>query len=147
MGAKKTNKRVATKQLPANQRSARTAAGLDPDSWRDDFPAWRFHMLDTGGPYCWTAITAEKAVSLQKRLAEFEKLRWREVLNQKSNHDWDIGELSRDAQRRLADEFPQIETLYQLRIQKRQRVYGYRIGNVLHLLWWDEKHRVYPMER
>jgi hypothetical protein len=56
-----------------------------------------------------------------------------------------IEDLPRDALRRLQDlQLDDEDGLCELRIKGASRVWGFRRGNVIHVLWWDPDHTVFP---
>lgn len=115
----------------------------NPDHYYDEKPAWSFASSDTEmwkfseehiGDIFWTKIFP--------RLQELEKLRWGEILIQgkKQNHSLDITELNKPAQERLESLCIEAGSLISLRIMGSHRLYGYMVGRVFNILWYDDNH-------
>lgn len=83
-------------------------------------------------------------------LCEYERLKWSEALDDRSNHPMPIANIDKAAQKRLSVlGYGDGENLYQLKIRGgggKQRLWGFRIENIFQILWWDPRHTVYPME-
>jgi hypothetical protein len=39
------------------------------------------------------------------------------------------------------------DDMFRFRLAGEKRLWGFRVGNVFYVLWWDASHRVYPTER
>ena len=87
------------------------------------------------------------------------KLSWRDILDQKASsknrvrpkhHYQPISQICSDAQRRLAAiEYSRNfadDQLFRFRDGNLQRLWGFRVNEVFHVLWWDPSHRVCPSE-
>ena len=60
------------------------------------------------------------------------------------NHTIPVSKICAPARDRLtALRLDDIEEVVSLRLTGPQRVWGYRVGPVFHLLWWDPEHHVY----
>jgi hypothetical protein len=54
-------------------------------------------------------------------------------------------EAKRDFQQaRLAEQFE--EEMFRFRLSGQKRLWGFRVGHVFHVVWWDPGHLVYPTE-
>jgi hypothetical protein len=38
-------------------------------------------------------------------------------------------------------------TISALRISGERRLWGFRVGNIFHVIWWDPHHEVWPSEK
>ena len=106
-------------------------------------PTWRFSGVDRGGPFRWPKDTIDELAILQK-LHEFDSMNWSEIEGGK-HHTIEVGKLSKAARARLAeirrDDAP---ALFSFRCNGKERIFGIRLGGVVHLLWWDPQHAVCP---
>lgn len=107
---------------------------------------WR--RTSTGdGPWCPTKGFGSVPLKILQRLAEFDTRRWGEVEGTES-HQIDVTSIGAEAQKRLDSmghlKARQIETLFSMRFGARERLWGVREGDTLHILWWDPEHEVYP---
>lgn len=143
MSRNSSKKQPLHSEQPPGNKTPRANAAL-ADAWRDEKPSWRFRRVDTDGPWCWTAIGAG-ARDVRNTLAEFENAPWRIALAVRGNHSVEVADLCKKARDRLTKlGLQDHDTLYSLHITGRRRVWGYREGSVLHLLWWDPEHEVCP---
>jgi len=86
---------------------------------------------------------------LHDKLRSLETMTAGEVLGPNRGHKHiPIGDLPRTAVRRLQDlQLDDQDGLCELRIKGAARVWGFRRGNVIHVLWWDPDHTVFPGNR
>jgi hypothetical protein len=140
---------------PQPAKQARAAAMPDPrrqpvshaPSLNSERPSWRVSKIETSDPFGWHVIDEEKLTDIRAKLAQFESMTWNEILvaSKKQNHSVFVGNLCKEAQERLqAIGLGDVESLISLRLSGRERVWGWRQGTALLLLWWDPEHRVCP---
>jgi hypothetical protein len=80
-----------------------------------------------------------------ERLRNLETMTWTEIEAQRSSHGWNgIGDLCRDAARRLEELKLDDQEPYQLQVTGSERVWGIRDGRTFGILWWDPDHSVFP---
>lgn len=110
--------------------------------------AWRFSSADGDGPFTWRALSCpSKYRSVVERLHEFETKRWEEIVGA-GCHTIERQQLCKEAQDRLkAIERDDIDDLMSFRIAGAERVWAIRRQNIMHILWWDPTHKVYPTEK
>lgn len=139
-GYKSKNKNVIQKERP---KSCHVAQTQNPDSYYKEHPAWCFSSCDTElwgftveavGDTFWTEILPF--------LKGMESRTWGDILvsAKKQNHSIDPGLLSARAQRRLSDRYIELDSIVSLRISATHRLYGYPVGNVFNILWYDANH-------
>lgn len=98
-------------------------------------------------PFGWHILDAAKLDEIREKLSQFEAKSWNDILvaEKHRNHTVSANEICKDARDRLAAlRLDDIDQLISLRLTGAGRVWGFRIGLVLHLLWWDPDHLVYP---
>lgn len=120
----------------------------NPDAWRESHPAWRFSRCDFDGcVWSWSNVDGPSLVSILTRLKELETRTWKEILLDKSNGSIEVSHerIASDAKARIASNYSDIDTIWKLRVTQAGRVWGTRVGHVLHIMWWDPEHSVYPM--
>lgn len=106
---------------------------------------WAFRDLDLNGPWCWSALDAASILDVHRRLANYESMAWKEILNGTGSHEIEPWEIGKDGQDRLREMGLDVDGLVSLRIDGPGRIWGYREGAVLRILWWDPEHQVYPV--
>lgn len=109
---------------------------------------WSFDKVDWGGPYCWSAVSAEKILKeVIPRLKLLEQSNWAEVQSTGS-HAIEIENLIQAAQNRIKELYDdQCDSVYSLRIQGKERVFGVKDMAILRILWWDPEHEVCPSKK
>lgn len=115
-------------------------------SVNDQHPSWRISRLELVDPFGWHIIDGPLLHAIHQKLAHFESKTWNEILVKEKhrNHTVPVTKLCSDARGRLAAlKLDDLEEIVSLRLTGPQRVWGYRIEAVLHLLWWDPEHGVY----
>lgn len=109
--------------------------------------AWRFGQADKGGPFAWSIAPHEKFHEVVHKLFEFEAMNWNDITAQGS-HPIATDKLCDDARARLVEiEKDDLDDLLSLRLTGTNRVWCVRTGHILRPLWWDENHKVYPVEK
>ena len=70
------------------------------------------------------------------------KKKWHTILveEKKKNHSIKINDLNKIAQDRLAEKHIEAESIISLRITATHRLYGYIVGKVFNILWYDNNH-------
>lgn len=118
-----------------------------PPSSNAEAPAWRIGRLEFVDPYGWHVVDVAKLNEIRIKLSQYEAKTWNDILVREKhwNHTVRAIDLGKDARSRLAAiHLDDVEELVSLRLTGPERVWGYRIGFVLHILWWDPKHQVCP---
>lgn len=140
MGGSKKNKRVKQNVTPKDQFVAQKE---DPQRYYDKSPSWNFNNCDdkqwaftqaTVGDSFWTEILP--------KLQGWERQTWNDILvkSKKFNHGIDPNCLNKIAQDRLAQRYIEPESIISLRLTSTLRLYGYMVGSVFNLLWYDCNH-------
>jgi len=97
------------------------------------------------GPWSWHRMDAATALFLHGKLSPFKTMTWADLVNSPHNKRIPVEHLSPDAQNRLIERrLDDQDDVWELRLGGRQRAWGYRVGDVMHLLWWDPEHEVCP---
>ena len=140
MAGSKKDKKIKQKEIPKGRSIAQ---GGDPEQYYSENPAWTFANADQEmwafsqehiGEQIWTEILP--------RLKALETQTWSESLlrDKKQNHSLDMNDLNKVAQDRLASKYIEAESLISLRVKGNRRLYGYMIGRVFNVLWYDDDH-------
>ncbi|MGV9006815.1 MAG: hypothetical protein ACOH1H_08780 [Brevundimonas sp.] len=110
--------------------------------------AWRFSGCDGDGPFSWAALVpGDKHRAVLQRLAAFEAMTWEQIIATKS-HQIPLASLGREAKERLkAIERDDEDELMSFRIAGAERVWCFKDGSLMRVLWWDPEHKVYPLEK
>jgi hypothetical protein len=153
----KPNKRPRSDRPPAAKRpvaAAEIPAGKlvsrPPEQGRSpELVSWRLSTLDLDGPWGWRRLDEVALRELHDKLRGLETMTAGEVFGPNRGHKHiPIQDLPRDAVRRLQElQLDDQDGLCELRIKGASRVWGFRRGNVIHVLWWDPDHTVFPGNR
>ena len=98
-------------------------------------------------PYGWNVVDSAKLDDIRIKLSQLEGKTWNAILvgDKHRNHTVTTNDISKVARERLAAmNLDDLEELVSLRLSGAERVWGYRIGFVLHLMWWDPHHEICP---
>lgn len=140
MAGSKKDKKIKQKEIPIGKGIVQ---GGNPEQYYSQNPAWTFANVDKEmwafssdhiGKLIWTEIIP--------RLEDLETQTWGEILvkDKKQNHSLDLGDLNKIAQNRLIERYIEAESIISLRITGSHRLYGYMIGRVFNILWFDDDH-------
>lgn len=123
------------------------AEEFDPDAYRTKKVVWRLGNVDLNHPQEWLRVEDGQAlVDVLGRLRDYENMTWNEVAAvSKHNHAWEDWTQWQPASRdRLQElELQDQAGWYQLHLDKRGRLIGFRTDVVFNILWWDRAHEVY----
>lgn len=141
------------KNEPRQGKTPRQAA--NPESSIRETPVWSFVLYDHEKP--WAFSEADFFGKIMPHLKSRETQSWQEILTQaggksaghgSNNRTIPISKLSPAAQaelrtRRLDDR----DALLSLRLTSIERIWGFREGRVLRILWFDPNHEICPANR
>jgi hypothetical protein len=122
--------------------------GVDPARFDSETMAWNFHRLDRDHADWGWELKAGLWRQLLAQLISFEGLKWGELQgaaggrrNGTNHHPIPISDLSSAATKRLAEKrLDDASAIFSLRLTNTLRVYGFRDGRVLRLVWYDPHH-------
>ena len=149
--------KIDSRNLPKNK-DPRVSNANKPESYNQKSPVWQFSLIDKDGPFGWQGLAGnrwwEKILpSLQSR----EQMTWQQILSESggksngngtNNHPITIENLSPGARKRLKDlGIKDVYELFSLRVTGKERIFGIRQDNVLKVLWYDDDHKVCPLNK
>jgi hypothetical protein len=113
---------------------------------------WRLGSFDFDHPKCWCDEESSTVLrELASKMKWLERYTWGELPGLSiHNHDWeDPSESWAEASvQRLAElNLDDQSGWYQLHLDARGRLFGFRSGSVLNLVWWDRDHEVYETQQ
>jgi hypothetical protein len=105
------------------------------------------------GPWAFKP-SSEDAAELFEFICEMAKLTWSDIERQRTggltnrhrkHHSQDVGSLCPEAQQdfgraKLGERFG--EDIFRFRLSGEKRLWGFRIGRIFHVIWWDPDHEV-----
>ena len=137
---KRKDKKVRRQYEPNEKQVRRTE---DPDSYFPFNPSWNFNNADTERwAFTQDAVGDRFWTEILPRLRGLETQTWRQILviASKQNHSIDVEHLNKVARDRLDERNIEAESIMSLRVTATHRLYGYMVGSVFNLLWYDDNH-------
>jgi hypothetical protein len=107
--------------------------------------SWRFSSADKEGQWPWERHP-ETLQQIMDKLPDFERLlRLSDI--RRMRHSPRITALCKDAQGRLKElQQDDVEHLHSWRVGSAERLWCVERDGIMHVLWWDPNHEVYPVE-
>lgn len=139
------------------------SAGVPSGSTAKARPLFCFQHVDSSSKNEWNfKLDADQSKEVMDFICEMARLTWGEIdslrYNGKKgqrflcNHTIEItapkfsSEACDDLRRRKLDQTFG-DTMYRFRVTSKKRLWGFRHGEIFHVVWWDPKHKVYPMDK
>jgi hypothetical protein len=136
-------------QIPNSSRVPRTME--EPNKLGSSFFRWRVNSkyVDLQHPeWGWGRLNCKDFFNiLMERLHEFEQMTWDDLASRKSCHPMPVEHICAAAQKQLSQVCDEIDSLYQVDISPKCRLWGYRDRTIFYLIWHDPNHTVYPTSR
>lgn len=137
----------------AGTSSGQPKLGANPNSYDNQRISWQFARLDHHHDrWGWSRLQATECWELftTGQLFHIESMTWQELkraaggrANGTNHHKIPVGELSMDAQRRLAElSLDDQDDVFSLRLTGKIRVIGFQAGSAFRVLWYDPEHEV-----
>jgi len=146
--AKKREKPKA-KKAPTGGETVRLR--VDPESYLQQTPVWRFSDFDWEGAWgyqCCAEHIDKIRNHIESHLASLETMTWDEILKAtggrregNNNHDIARDKFKKDVQDRLSEKRILADNLFSLRLDAGTRVYGVREGRCLRIVFFDPFHK------
>jgi hypothetical protein len=133
----------------------RALTNLVDDDGRHAQPVFSFALVDRAfaGTWGWHLLNGDDATALINFMCEMARLSWPEIRRQRAgqhlrHHSQPIVSLHHDAQRQIENlEYDDIAPeMFRFRLDGTARLWGYEVGGVFHVVWWDPNHKVYETE-
>lgn len=150
----KAEKRAARRpgaSVVSGKRSGDPKAMLPGAGSSGERVCWRFEHVDHDGPWGFDKVQPDMLCEILRKLRDFESMTV-EGLRRQVEHfkSYNLAEpgLCKAARERLAARgWDDLDSIQRLRFSGPQRLYGFLLGNVFHIVWWDPLHEVYPSKR
>jgi len=133
----KQPKRIQEPQIQSVRR------GEDPQKYYQYHPSWAFASCDHDRwAFSETSIGSIFWSEIFPKLRDLETRTWNEILlgAKKQNHSIPVEGLNSIAAKRLEELHIEAESVISLRLQGKHRIYGYMVGAVFNILWYDPNH-------
>jgi len=149
MPAKRPKKVVAAAPRAAAKQVGDLRALLPGHRDSADRLCWRFGHADADGPWSLGKLTKAEVDALGEAMVKFESMTVTELFKGSPGKDYEVARIpNKDALARLDEiQLSDMTQISCLRIGGKGRLYGFRVDNVFHLVWWDPEHEVWPTEK
>lgn len=137
-----------TNQNPINNKN--------PDSIMQKNMQWIADKKDNIGRWSW-GVSRDQIDQDFNEISSFlnslTSNRWYEILSQRSgehykHHEQEVFSIEKEAIERWAElGLEEFDTAFRFRSGSTKRIWGYKIVDVFHLIWWDPNHKIYPTEK
>lgn len=140
------NINIQTKKQPQIDNS------ISPDNINEKRLVWKLCHIDFDGPWNWFNLNNRKKIQeVIKKMKNFETMLWGELKRARRNspcHPIPRENLCSKAKQRLIDlKLDDIDDLYELVMNGKNRIWGIKQAEIICLLWWDPDHSVYPVKK
>ena len=107
---------------------------------------WSFVLLEEDGPFGWhRCISHEKYLEILVKKKHLGSMTYWADIEKTGSYAIPCNKLCKEAQDRLKEiKLDDIDELFSVRIQGKNRIFCIRDGNCLKVLWWDPDHQVCP---
>jgi hypothetical protein len=114
----------------------------------DDRLCWRFTHVDHDGPWGFGDTDTASLRQIMNGLANFESMTVNEAFLRGGypGKDYDVEAIpTKAAHDRLeAMGMPDMTKIWALRLGGEPRLWGFLLGNIFHVVWWDPRHEIWP---
>ena len=137
------------KKKGINPRVGRTPTKLrDPRTYDDMNFSWRVHngFIDyEHREFGWVKVTILDFLrKIVQRLQSYEGLVWHDLKRDHRCHPWGLDEIPKECYGRLEERQIDITELYQIPLDNKPRIIGYKTGSIFFLMWYDKDHKFCP---
>jgi hypothetical protein len=116
------------------------AVAFEPDVVKNQPLSWALSRMDFRGDWGWSLIKPEEMPPLHKELRGLEGETLHSLLKNGRIKDIPAGHMCRKAKERLEHRgLEEHDTLWELRLEGKRRVWGFVHESVYHFLWWDPR--------
>ena len=103
--------------------------------------------------WCLNDREPHAACLIRSTMIQMSALNWHEISAQmtggyerhRKHHEQSFDSLCDEAQKRWIEIGREEDELFRFRTTGKSRIWGFRIGHVFHVVWWDAEHQIYPV--
>lgn len=147
------NKRVIQNEKVSNKKKPFKVE--NPNSYYDMTPIWSFKYFDNDYNKWNFANVEDLNTMIISKLKHFEGMPWGDIIKANggrnhgnNNHFENISDLIPEAQKRWRElKLDEYDSIFSLRLTGVQRLYGILTNGVFKIVWFDQKHEIYPMKK
>lgn len=132
--------------LPTGIRTPKILAHLGEPTLEGRYLCWRLSSADIDGPFSCGQFTHNDFIQFWDRLRAFEGMNVSKLGQAGCFHGVPCTNISKKAKKRLEEiDKDDLDIIYGFRIAGKCRLWCMKHENILSVLWWDRKHKVYPV--
>jgi hypothetical protein len=111
--------------------------------------SWRFCHVDHEGPWAFDGVGPETMRLIMGKLASFETMTRAEAFCGHPGKDYDVADIpTPEALLRLEMlGIGDMTRIARLQLTGQQRLYGFLVNAVFHIVWWDPEHQIWPSKK
>lgn len=132
---------------PTDDPKPSIAPRIDPESWKREQLSWRFGVTTQSlriNDYGWNKLDKpSKWFDLLNKMAHLEGMIWNQILFLGHVHEVKPKDCSRHFEQHIKKLNVEEEALLQLPFGNKHRLFGYRVGAVFYVIYYDHEHKVY----
>ena len=144
-------KHTPSPTVPKRKETPRSTPELPGAETSGDRICWRFKHFDHEGPWSFAGMSGEELCDLMKRFAQLETMTVGEAFPGSGypGKEYDVENIpTAEAWERLdAIGLADMTKISVFRLGGEPRLYGFRCGNVFHVVWWDPGHVIWPSHK
>lgn len=149
-------------EIKGLEQNKQAHAHFKPESYHDQTPVWSFKRMkrenkwvfDSAEFVCISVNRQMESNCVLSMLAEYEDRKWSQIKQEthgkknKSKHHFieDLTKLDKEAKDRL-EKLGIYEDFFSLRLNNLTRIYGVLRSRVFEILWYDNNHEIYPIDK
>lgn len=120
----------------------------NPCAYYDWHPSWNFSMCDFEHEK-WSLENSDIYYKIFPKLILFERMKWSDIIvrDKDRNHWENCNEFIKEARDRIVEKKWDFDQLFSLRLEGDMRLYGNIENGIFYLIWYDEKHEIYPYKK
>lgn len=132
--------------MPSTERIARSLPGSGNSGTRI---SWRFQCFDWSGRWRFADLDDFKVVEAQLRMFETQTINELFHNGKEPGKKYEVARLPcKEALERLeALGLSDQDEICRLRLSGTKRLYGFLVGTVFHIVFWDPEHEIWPTEK
>jgi hypothetical protein len=141
-------KHPPTPNSPKRKEPPKRLPGLPGSGNSGDRLCWRFTHVDNTKPWGFSSVIAETLCDILGHLRKFESMTLNEVFHNGGypGKDYDVEALPNSEALACLEEAGLADQtkIWALRLGGKPRLYGFLLGNVFHVVFWDPEHEIWP---
>ena|SRR5271154_6078203 len=137
-------------ETPKRKEPPRRLPELPGSGNSEDRLCWRFTHVDNAGPWGFGQVDGPTLCQILGHLKAFESMTLNAVFHSGGypGKDYDVEAIPNSAAAECLEEAGLADQtkIWVLRLGGKPRLYGFLLGNVFHVVFWDPEHEIWPSQ-